>query len=267
MRKDFQGNIPVYRFNNLASYPELLNFVTTRSGGVSTGGDASFNLGFHESDSVENVKENRARLAEALTIPVGAFTHQVQVHSANITVVDGGLRGAGAMAQETAIQQNDGLVTQLKGTCLITKAADCVPILYYDPVERVVAAVHAGWRGMIQGVAGKAVEAMVGNFGCRVENIVVGIGPSNGPCCYEVGDDVEAAVAGVFGNVDGLLVKGKKVRRHLNQWEANRRQLLQVGIRARNIEVADLCTQCLGDEFFSARLGHTGRFAAGIMMV
>lgn len=230
------------------------------------GGDASFNLGFHESDTATNVKENRIRLATALDVPIANFTHQIQIHSANITLVDAALQGAGALDQECAIQNNDALITREKNICLVTKSADCVPMLFYDPVERTSAAVHAGWRGMIQNIAGKTVEAMVHYLGCNPSNIVVGIGPSNGPCCYEVGADVEEAVAKVFPNMDGLLVKGRCLRNHLNQWEANRRQLLQVGVMEENIEVAAICTQCNGDDFFSARLGHTGRFAAGIMI-
>lgn len=266
MIRAVQNKIPVYRFSNLSRFPELIHFVTTRHGGVSQGGDASFNLGFHETDSDANVRENRLRLAAAVNIPIDNFTHQIQVHSANVSVVDSTLRGAGTLAQETAIQQNDALITREKDICLVTKAADCVPMLFYDPVERAAAAVHAGWRGMVQNVAGNAVEAMVHNFGCNPRNILVGIGPANGPCCYEVGEDVEEAVTKIFPNMDGLLVKGKGQRQHLNQWEANRRQLIQVGVPMENIEVAGLCTQCHSSEFYSARLGHAGRFAAGIMI-
>ncbi|HUX55211.1 MAG TPA: peptidoglycan editing factor PgeF [Williamwhitmania sp.] len=266
MIRTFQNGIPVHRFNNLSRFPELVHFVTTRHGGVSQGGDASLNLGFHKTDSDANVRENRLRLAAAVNIPIDNFTHQIQVHSANVTVVDNILRGAGTLAQETAIQQNDALITCEMDICLVTKSADCVPILFYDPAERIAAAVHAGWRGMVQNIAGKTVEEMVLNFGCNPCNILVGIGPANGPCCYEVGPDVEEAVAKIFPNMDGLLVKGKGLRRHLNQWEANRRQLIQAGIPMQNIEVAELCTQCHGDEFYSARLGHTGRFVAGIMI-
>ena len=265
MIKHHEGGLPLCRFHNLSRFPELVHFVTTREGGVSINGDASFNLGFHDSDSKANVVENRRRLAETLGIPLDGFTHQVQVHSATVTIVDSRHRGMGSFSQEAAVQQNDGLVTATSDVCLITKSADCVPILLYDPKMRVAAALHAGWKGMVQNIAGKGVEAMV-KLGCCPENIVAGIGPSSGPCCYEVGLDVEEAVAAHFGTTDGFFVKGKGARRHLNQWEANRRQLLNAGLLPENIEVAEICTQCNHHEFFSARMQATGRFVAGIMI-
>lgn len=266
MIKHIVGGLPLYQFKNLSHFPELVHFITTREGGVSQNGDTSFNLGFHDSDSHTNVIENRRRLASALGLSLDAFTHQVQVHSATVTVVDSSLRGRGSLSQEEAIQQNDGLVTATSDICLMTKSADCVPILLYDPVARIVAALHAGWKGMVQNIAAKGVARMV-ELGSNPQNIVAGIGPSNGPCCYEVGSDVEEAVFGHFGTLEGLLVAGKGVRRHLDQWEANRRQLVSVGLLPENIEVAKICSQCNHHEFFSARMQHTGRFAAGIMVV
>jgi len=266
MIKHNENGLPLYRFHNLSRFPELVHFVTTRDGGVSTNGDTSLNLGFHPTDTIANVLENRGRLAKALGISLDKFTHQVQVHSATITMVDASHRGMGSYSQESAIQENDGLVTATEEICLVAKSADCVPILLYDPVARIAAALHAGWKGMVQDMAGKGVAAMVG-LGSNPNDIVAGIGPSNGPCCYEVGFDVEEAVAKHFGTADGLFVKGKGVRRHLNQWEANRRQLVAAGLLPENIEVAAICTQCSSHEFFSARMNHSGRFVAGIMVL
>ena len=118
---------------------------------------------------------------------------------------------------------------------------------------------------MVQNIAANGVARMV-ELGSNPKNIVAGIGPSNGPCCYEVGADVEEAVFAHFGTLEGLLVEGKGVRRHLDQWEANRRQLVSAGLKPENIEVARVCSQCNHHEFFSARMKHTGRFAAGIML-
>ncbi len=265
MIKHNQGDLPLYRFHNLSRFPELVHFVTTRKGGVSTNGDASLNLGFHNSDTIANVLTNRGLLADAVGIPLNGFTHQVQVHSATVTVVNLSHKGMGSISQEDAIQQNDGMVTATKGICLMSKSADCVPILLYDPVAHVAAALHAGWKGMVQNIAANGVAKMV-ELGSNPTNIIAGIGPSNGPCCYEVGTDVEEAVFAHFGNFDGLLVAGKGVRRHLNQWEANRRQLITAGLLPENIEVAAMCSQCNHHEFFSARMGHSGRFVAGIML-
>ena len=148
-------------------------------------------------------------------------------------------------------------------------AADCVPVLMYDPRMRVIAAVHAGWRGTVGRIAAKTVERMREKFGCDPRDMLVGIGPSIGPCCFEVGEEVvEAALEGL-GDLKGLVETGKHPGKYqLNLWEANCRQLRQVGVEDARIEVAGICTVCHHDQFFSYRgdRGNTGRFGAGIML-
>ena len=135
-------------------------------------------------------------------------------------------------------------------------AADCVPVLMYDSRMRVIAAVHAGWRGTVGRIAAQTVERMQDEFGCDPRDVIVGIGPSIGPCCFEVGEEVVEAAREGLGNYQ------------LNLWEANRRQLRQVGVEDARIEVAGICTVCHHDQFFSYRgdRGNTGRFGAGIML-
>ena len=148
-------------------------------------------------------------------------------------------------------------------------AADCVPVLMYDPRVRVIAAVHAGWRGTVGRITAKTVERMREEFGCEPRDVIVGIGPSIGPCCFEVGEEVVEAAREGLGDLTGLIEPGKQAGKYLlNLWEANRRQLRQVGVEDIRIEVAGICTVCHHDRFFSYRgdRGNTGRFGAGIML-
>ena len=148
-------------------------------------------------------------------------------------------------------------------------AAACVPVLMYDSRMRVIAAVHAGWRGTVGRIAAQTVERMQDEFGCDPRDVIVGIGPSIGPCCFEVGEEVVEAAREGLGNLEGLVKTGKQPGKYqLNLWEANRRQLRQVGVEDARIEVAGICTVCHHDQFFSYRgdRGNTGRFGAGIML-
>lgn len=158
----------------------------------------------------------------------------------------------------------DALVTNTPGVALMLRFADCVPIALYDPYRHVVALAHAGWKGTIGRIAQKTVRAMGEVCGSRPADIMAGIGPAIGPCCYQIGEDVVQKVRETFAlgslpfqqRVDGSLF--------FDLWEANRRQLAALGIK--RIESATLCTACHNDEFFSHRAdgGRTGRFGVVI---
>lgn len=262
-------NVPFYRFTGLSRFPELNHFVSGREGGVSTGRRFSLNLGFMDEDSTGNVLANREMLANAVGCSPEAFTLGEQKHTTHIEVIDAAKRGRGGKEKESRLPATDGLITRETGICLTVLAADCVPVLLYDPVERVIAAVHAGWRGTVGRIAARAVQRMAMEFHCRPENLVVGIGPSIGPCCFEVGKEVIEAAGEGLGDIQGLVANSENPGKYyFNLWEANRRQLEQVGVLPDGIEVAGICTVCHHDRFFSYRgdRGDTGRFGAGIML-
>lgn len=260
---------PFYQFDNLRNLKDILHFATTRHGGVSTGNWGSLNMDFTDDDTSENVLENRHRIAQAVGFTADAFTFANQMHTANITIVTADMRGAGYLNTTTRIPNCDALVTNVADICLIAKTADCVPIILCDPIKRVIASVHAGWRGTVQQITRKTVDCMVTEFCSHPSDILVGIGASIGACCYEVGDDVVMAVKQSFGSTKGFLVdiKGKQ-KKHLDLWYANRYQLEQAGVPTQNIETACLCTSCRSDEFFSWRRSGTttGRLATGIIL-
>jgi hypothetical protein len=162
--------------------------------------------------------------------------------------------------------QADGIITDAHDVPLVMRFADCVPVLLYDPVKRAIGLAHAGWRGTVAGIGPATVQAMVDTYGSRPADIVAGVGPSIGPCCYEVGPEVVAQVRETFGTTRGLVEPETEAHGpHLDLWEANRRALEKAGVQ--RIELSGLCTACHTHEFFShrAEAGRTGRF--GVILV
>jgi YfiH family protein len=160
------------------------------------------------------------------------------------------------------LPETDALITSSRGVTLMLRFADCVPVLLYDPVRRVAGLAHAGWRGTVSGIARKTVQRMVSHYGCRPEDVLAGVGPSIGPCCYEVGEDVAEAVRDSMPESDDLLNARSQDRWHLDLWRANVRQLAESGVL--DIEIAGTCTACRTDEWYSHRAEHgrTGRWGA-----
>jgi len=160
-------------------------------------------------------------------------------------------------------------VTNAPGICLVVLVADCVPMLFFDPVKRAIGVAHAGWKGTLQFIAQKTVRAMEKAFGSLAEDIVVGVGPSIGPCCYKVGPDIISQVEIIFyTKKEYILNESKSGEGYFDLWKANLTQLLQTGIERKNIEMSRMCTCHNPDVFFSYRhqKGSTGRFCAGITL-
>jgi YfiH family protein len=215
----------------------------TRRGGVSAGKRASLNLGVRWGDDAANVAENRRRVAEAAGFDAARLQVTKHVHGVAVWVV-------GDPVPEPA--EFDILITDRRGDTLAAFAADCVPILFCDPVRRVVAAAHAGWRGTVAGAALRAVQAMADRFGSKSEDIRVALGPSIGPCCFEVGPEVADAFRGALGDVPGVVVAGPR-KDHVDLRMATRVLLEGAGVRAEHIDDRPPCTRCDGERFFSFR--------------
>jgi len=263
-------SLPIWFFENLMGHQSIRHFVATRIGGHSHPPYDALNLSFNVGDEPQNVLKNRKRLVEALGIPLTNLTTAKQVHDAHVKIISEPLRGKGATDYEDAINGTDAMVTHIPNICLMILVADCVPILFYDPSKRVIGAAHAGWQGTLQRVAQKTVKVFQEDFGCSPKDVVVGIGPSIGPCCYEVGQEVVSEVEHVFRIKAGLIRnESADSKRYFDLWTANLRQLVQAGIPENNIEVARICTCHHSDLFFSYRQekGKTGRFGAGIVIL
>ena len=237
-------------------------WVTTRSGGVSTDGYAGLNLSFQVGDDGERVLRNRRLLAAAIGAQPGDFVFCAQAHERSVQVVTADHRGRGTLSAADALPGTDALVTDVPGVVLAVMAADCVPLVLLDPVARVLAAVHAGWRGTVAGVTPAAVEAMTG-LGADAERIVAGIGPAVHPDRYQVGAEVVTAAEEAFGPRAGEVVRPDGTGRWLfDLWRANHLQLRVAGVPDERIHVADHETGP-GTPFYSHRFeAPCGRFAA-----
>ncbi len=239
-------------FYSLPSFCEITCAFFTRLGGVSKPPFDSLNVGHTVGDDPGAVEENHRRIFEALGIFGSQIVTARQVHGLEVAVVDEGHQGK-------VIPNTDGLLTSTPGTFLMLRFADCVPVVLYDPGKGAVGLLHAGWKGSIMGIAFKAVKLMQEAFGSRPEEILAGIGPSIGPCCYEIGDDV-AELAQDFWP-EPPITRTPQGRMYLDLWELNRRWLLKAGVV--RVELSGICTSCRKEEFFSHRAsgGLTGRFA------
>lgn len=246
--------VDIFRFALLDDVPELVHGIFGRQGGVSPAPYDTLNVGADVADDPANVRQNVEIACAALgTAPAELVTVR-QVHSNRVMRVGKAQRGQ-------KVGELDGLITDEPGVPLILRFADCVPILAYDPRRGVLGAAHAGWRGTVAGMARALVLAMMREFGSRPEDIRAGIGPSIGPCCYEVGEDVMRAAYQAWGAVEAEpLFRPVNGRLHFDLWQANYRQLAELGVG--QIEVAGICTACHSYRFFSHRAsgGLTGRF-------
>jgi len=251
------GQVEYLQSSLLADCDFLTHAFCTRRGGVSQNDYQSFNMSFQEGDEDNHVLQNWERLSNAFGIPLEQFLVVNQVHKDDIFIVN----PYGGYFSSRAALDYDAIVTNRTELAICVKTADCVPLFIVDRVKRVIAVVHAGWRGSALGIAGKAVRLLKDHYKSSPRDILAAIGPAIGSCCYEV----DKTVADAFLKLDDyerFLSAGKKVGRWmLDLTEVNRRQLVASGVDKTSIDVADLCTVCHQDKFFSHRGsgGITGR--------
>ena len=290
-----RSQIPVMKAP-LAGLPWLVHGFTTRKPG-------EFNLNYSVAKSPGAVTKNRKALLRALGGRWQLVTLK-QRHTDIVRVVDELPRGAGVVKERDGALKlyGDALITDRPRLLLAVQVADCLPILLVDPTKRVVAAVHAGWRGTVKRIAEKTVGEMRARFGCRPSAIRAAIGPGIHRCCYEVGREVverfeaqfpywEKVIRRVKISVPDVIWQQRLMSReplapgvrrprpaltapeeekvYLDLVEANRRQLVAAGLRAKNIVASPLCTACRTDLLFSHRAehGHTGRMMGVVGIV
>ncbi|MCI8566290.1 MAG: peptidoglycan editing factor PgeF [Lachnospiraceae bacterium] len=238
---------------------------STRLGGVSRGDCATMNFALNRGDDPANVRENYRRMAAAIGFRAEQMVLAKQTHTIHIRRVTKDDAGKG-YCRERDYKDIDGLMTDVPGLTLVTSYADCVPLLFLDPVRRVIAASHSGWRGTAAGMGRHTVEALRETYGCRAQDLLVGIGPSICQSCYEVGEEVAEAFAGLCGPDTELVrpIEEKPGKYLLNLQKINERILLEAGVKKEHIFVTDLCTCCNKDLLFSHRgsRGRRGNMAA-----
>jgi YfiH family protein len=260
---------PLYiTFPLFDSIPFVKHAFTTRFGGVSKGMYSSMNMSFTNGDNREDVLENYRIICQHTGIDIKKIVLSHQTHTNNVRIITPDDIGKGIW-KERDYDDVDGLITNIPGVALVTQYADCTPLLFCDPVKRVVASSHAGWRGTVTEIGKVTVKKMVDAFGCNPKNIIAAIGPSIGHCCYEVDDAVYSPLSQIpYLDHSKILTHKENGKYMLNLWETNRQILINAGIRPENIDVTDLCTNCHPDVFHSHRYtgGKRGNLAAIIAL-
>ena len=265
-----KNGVSYITFPKLSMYDtDMLHGFSTRLGGVSKEHLSSMNLSFSRGDERELVLENHRRFAEALGYDERKLVFSDQVHLTNIHKVTKADCGKG-ITKESDIKEIDGLVTDEPGIPLITFYADCVPLLFYDPVKKVIAMAHSGWKGTVERIGAKMIAYMEKEYGSGRKDIVCAIAPSICQKCYEVSEDVAKRFEDAFGTIyaDALLYKKENGKYQLNLHKACEITLLDAGILKEHLDVTDLCTCCNPEFFFSHRASHGMRGnLAGVMML
>jgi len=220
-----------------------------------------FSMALHTGENKKEIIENRKVIASFLKSDKNLhFIVANQTHSDHIKIISK-KETKGWEGLEDAVEDCDALITNEKGIMLTILTADCVPVLLYDNEKKVVAAVHAGWKGTKAKIVAKTVLKMNEIYACEPKHIKAGIAPAIGSCCYEVGEDVAKHF---FDTPDGYRKVSEKYM--LDLPFINKKQLLDVGLKEENIEMSDICTACEVDRYFSYRKeqGCSGRFMSMI---
>lgn len=236
---------------------------TTRYGGVSTGYLASMNIGIHRGDSRENVLRNYEILGNAIGFDPHRLVMTTQTHTDIVVPVGKEQEGAGLFRPE--LPECDGLITATPGVALAAFTADCTPILLHDPVTGAVGAIHAGWRGTAAQIAGKAVAAMVGAFGCKAADIRAAIGPNIAQCCFQTDADVPEAMIKAFGAEAEAFIRADGVKYYLDLKQINALSLRRAGVES--IAISHACTACEPGRFWSHRVVGKSRGSQGGIIV
>ncbi len=239
---------------------------STRLGGVSQNEYASMNLNFGRGDPDETVMENYRRFCLAAGFDSRTLVASAQDHHTFIRRVTSENYGNGIWKPRD-MQSVDGLITNEPNVTLVTYYADCVPLFFLDPQKRAIGLAHAGWRGTVAKIGEKAVEAMEREFGSDPKKILAAVGPSIGPCCFEVDAPVYDEFIKLMELAPQEFITEKGGGKYMiDLWEANRRVLMNAGIPAENISVAQLCTKCNAEWLFSHRASGGKRGGLAAMM-
>lgn len=265
VRKNDDGtDLTFLQFPEIEATGIATHAFSTRLGGVSNGIWSSMNLSFTRGDDDRAVYENFHRYARLFGVPDDQLTLTYQTHSTNVRVVtekDGG-KGFTTPRDYTDV---DGLVTDVPGIVLGIFAADCVPILFLDPVHRAIGASHSGWRGTVHRMGAATIDKMKETFGTNPEDLICAIGPSICKACYEVSLDVAAEFKHAFPGYEDEILRDDGINSagehkfHLDLWTANKIVLEESGVNTDNICITNICTNCNPELLFSHRYTHGQR--------
>lgn len=274
---------PMMRKNRLSNRVEVLqcaewmgdcnisHFITTRFGGVSHGNFAGMNAGLYTEDEPGHVRENIQLLCESLGFSPECLFMPHQTHGSQVRRIDKAFLYRSKEEQTRDLESVDVLITDVRGICVAVATADCVPVLVYAPDKQVVAAIHAGWRGVVQAIVCQTISQMKKVYGCDVLQMQALIGPSISREAFEVGDEVvdqfRQSHVWTDEETESLFSLNPRTgKMHIDLWRAVRLQLHKEGVADRHIHLSGICTYRHVEDFFSARrLGiRSGRILSGI---
>lgn len=245
------GDLKLLRFERLAGEVGLVHCVTTKPQ----------NMAPHRGIGCEDAIRWRREICGVLGVLYDTLTSPSQVHGSDVLRVEDGDVGCGRDGRGSAVANVDGLLTDRPGVPLILMSADCPLVCAYDREKRAVGAVHASWKGTVGRAAEHLVRRMQAEFGSDPAGLLTAVCPSAGPCCFEVGREVQRLARTRLDDADACFVN-REGRLYFDMWDANYRQLIGAGVRPENIEVAGICTICDRRFWSHRRDGETaGRFA------
>jgi len=256
----------VITYNLLSKYKEIAHFCTDREGGASMGNYASMNMSPFSGDQPEMVALNQRILCDELGISADKLIIPYQTHGIGIQEIDESFITLSNEKKLQVLYGTDALFTRLPNICIGVTTADCVPLLFFEPVKQVIAVAHAGWRGTCGRIGEKTIQSLIDNYQCNPADILATIGPSISPEVYEIGKEVMDNFGNEGFDLSEIITQRDKSV-YLDLWKANKLSLERAGVQSEHIEISGICTFTQHERFFSARrLGiKSGRMLSGIM--
>lgn len=255
LRED--NGILYFKFPLLEESGIVRHAFSTRIGGASKGYFGTMNFSFTRGDDREDVLENYQRISQVIGCDVSKMVLSHQTHTTNIRIVTEEDAGKGIW-KERDYNDVDGLITNVEGMTLVTFYADCVPLYFVDPVHRAIGLSHSGWKGTVNRMGLRTIEAMSKAYDSRPEDMLACIGPSICGDCYEVSEDVAEAFLREFGSElcygNSILIDKGNGKYQLDLWAANRIILLSGGILPKHLAVTNVCTKCNPNLLYSHRV-------------
>lgn len=239
---------------------------SARLGGISPDPYSSLNLGYKSGDAVKNVDDNFDVLCSTAGFKKENLVLSDQVHGIVCRVIGEADRGKGII-KDSDIREVDAMVTNARDTALCIFTADCVPVFLFDRQNMAVGLCHAGWRGIVSGIIPETVSTMRKTYGTLPENLIAAIGPSIGPCCFNVGPEVAEIFEKIFKGCRDIIIN-KEGRYKIDLWNAAISMLYSAGLNPESIINSGLCTSCRGDLLYSYRRdgAKTGRMVSIIQL-
>lgn len=252
MKKNIKNDVMYYTFDIFSDIKHIQHCFSTKIGGVSTGDAATMNLAFRRDTKRDNVYKNFKILCDTVGFNYDGIVLVQQEHTANVRTVTKENKG-NILTTQDILGEIDGIVTNEEGIALATLHADCVPIYFFDPTKNAIGVCHAGWRGTVDSIAEATMNKMIDAYGSKAKDMLIGIGPSIGSCCFEVDTPVKDEFEAKLPFSNKYMTKSENNKYYIDMWNINKQILVNAGALSDKIEIGNICTKCNHDIFHSHR--------------